>query len=144
MPFDVERLFQLWAEPQPDGPAAEAAFRELYTDPVLVNGNPVTPAELAALARSTQSAYDGIEREMLDVVEHDDKIAIAFRMGGRQVGPLTTPAGPLPPTGEDVWVRVIDILTITDGRISKIWMVADWLGTLSAIDAVRLVPRGPR
>jgi predicted ester cyclase len=139
MPFDIERLFQLWSEPLPDGPAAEAAFRELYTDPVLINGNLLTTAELVTLARGVQSAYDGVEREVLDVVEHEDKVAVAFWMGGRQIGELTTAAGPLPATGKEVKVRVIDILTITGGRISKIWMVADWLGALSAINAARLV-----
>jgi hypothetical protein len=32
---------------------------------------------------------------------------------------------------------VIDILTLTDGRISNIWMVADELGTLVSLGAVR-------
>jgi hypothetical protein len=36
---------------------------------------------------------------------------------------------------------VIDILTVTDCRISAIWMVADELGALAAIDVVRLAPR---
>jgi hypothetical protein len=30
------------------------------------------------------------------------------------------------------------VLTFTDGRISNIWMVADELGALVAMDAVRL------
>lgn len=37
-------------------------------------------------------------------------------------------------------MRVIDILTVTNGRISSIWMVADELGALVAIDAVSLKP----
>jgi hypothetical protein len=38
---------------------------------------------------------------------------------------------------------VIDILTITDGLISEIQMVADELGALVAVDAVRLVQADP-
>jgi hypothetical protein len=37
-------------------------------------------------------------------------------------------------------MRVIDILTLTDGRISNIWMVADELSALVAINAVALRP----
>jgi hypothetical protein len=37
-------------------------------------------------------------------------------------------------------LRVIDILTVTDGLISGIWMVGDELGALAAIDAVSLSP----
>jgi predicted ester cyclase len=54
------------------------------------------------------------------------------------VGPLETPAGRVPPTGQRVDLRVIDILTLTDGRISSIWMVADWLTALTAAGALRM------
>jgi hypothetical protein len=62
--------------------------------------------------------------------------------GERQVGKLATSAGPLPPTGRVVDLRVIDVLTITEGRISAIWMVADELAALAAGGAVRLSPDG--
>jgi hypothetical protein len=39
-----------------------------------------------------------------------------------------------------VTIRVIDILTLTSGRISNIWMVADELGALVALNAVTLRP----
>jgi hypothetical protein len=138
MAFDVERLLRLWTDPLPDDDAAQAAFRGLYTDPVLVNGAPRTAAEMVARARSLQAVFDPLERDVLDVVTGEDKVAVAFRMGGRQVGTYPTAVGPLPPTGQDLWLRVIDILTLTDGRISGITMVADELGALAAVSAVRL------
>jgi ketosteroid isomerase-like protein len=52
---------------------------------------------------------------------------------------LNTSAGVLAPTGKDVTIRVIDILTIADGLISEIHMVADELGALVAVGAVELV-----
>ena len=139
MAFDVERLLRLWTEPLPadDGAAAEA-FRELYTDPVTVNGAPLTAAQLVARARDVQGVYADLEREVLAVADAGDRVAVAFRMGGRQVGTLTTSAGPLPPTGEVLRLRVIDLLTLTDGRISEIVMVADELGALAAVGAVRV------
>ncbi|PRY48425.1 SnoaL-like polyketide cyclase [Geodermatophilus tzadiensis] len=137
--FDVQRLLRLWTEPLPDGPAAEEAFRAVYTDPVTVNGRALTAADLVARARAVQGTFEEVGREVVAVVEDGDRVALAFRMGGRQVGPYETSAGPLPPTGRDLQLRVIDVLTLTDGRISDIWMVADELGALAALDAVRLV-----
>jgi predicted ester cyclase len=140
MAFDVDRLLRLWTEPLPAGAAAEEAFRAVYTDPVTVNGAALTAADLVARARALQAAFADAQREVVSVVEDGDRVAVAFRMGGRQVGPLGTSAGPLPPTGRHVELRVIDVLTLTGGRISEIWMVADELGALAAVGAVALVP----
>jgi ketosteroid isomerase-like protein len=139
MTFDVDRLLRLWSDPIPDDAAAQAAFAELYTDPVTVNGMPLTTADLVARARALQAAFDPLERELLQAVEADGTVAVAFRLGGRQVGTLGTAAGPLPPTGRRMELRVIDVLTLTGGRISSIWMAADELGALAAAGAVRLV-----
>ncbi|NEM06236.1 ester cyclase [Geodermatophilus normandii] len=142
MAFDVDRLLRLWTEPLPGGPAAEEAFRAVYTDPVTVNGSALSAADLLARARALQQAFADAQRQVVSVVEDGDRVAVAFRMGGRQVGPLATSAGPLPPTGRHVELRVVDVLTVTGGRISDVWMVADELGALAAVGAVRLVP-GP-
>jgi SnoaL-like polyketide cyclase len=142
MAFDVDGLLQLWSDPDPDDSVAEAAFRRLYADPVPVSGTPVTAAGLVAGARALQGVVDGVARRVLDVVDTGGKVAVAFRLSGRQVGTLATSAGPVPPTGRVVDLRIIDILTLTDGRISDTWMVADELGALVALDAVRLLP-GP-
>ena len=144
MAFDVDRLLRLWSEPLPDDAAAAAAFRELYTDPVTVNGAPVPAAGLVVRARALQAALDRVEREVVHVVEAGDQVAVAFRLRGRHTGTLSTSAGPVPATGEAVELRVIDVLTLTDGRISDIWMVADELGALAGTGAVRLaaVPTG--
>ena len=42
------------------------------------------------------------------------------------------------PTGRDIAVRTIDVLTVTRGLISAIWVVADDLGLLRQLDAARL------
>jgi hypothetical protein len=139
MPFDVERLLRLWTDPLPGNEAASAAaFRELYCDPVTVNGSPVTAAGLVARARAMQVALEQPERSVLGVVDAGASVAVAFRLAGRQVGPLQTPAGPVAPTGQRVDIRIIDVLTLTDGRISDILMVADWLGALAPVGAVHL------
>jgi ketosteroid isomerase-like protein len=139
VPFDVERLLRLWSDPLPaDDAAAADAFRELYTDPVTVNGASVAVADLVTRARAVQHTFDPLAREVLAVVDGGDRVAVAFRLGGRQVGTWTTSAGPVPASGRTSMMRVIDVLTLADGRITDIVMVADELGALTALDAVRL------
>ena len=139
MAFDVDRLLQLWTDPLPDDAAeAAAVFRELYADPVTVNGTPLTASDLVVRAQALQSALERPEREVLAVADAGDSVAVAFRLAGRQIGALDTPAGRLPPSGQWIDVRIIDILTFSDGLITAIWMVADWLPTLAAAGALRL------
>src|SRR5690349_2767903 len=120
----VDRLMRLWTGPLADQAAAEAAFRELYTDPVRVNGTDLTVADLVVRARALQTAYADLGHELVDEVHAGDKLVIGFRMTGRHVGPLATPLGTVPPTGREMVTRVTDILTVRDGRISDIWVVS--------------------
>ena len=142
MAFEVERLLRLWTDPLPtDDASAAAAFGELYTDPVTVNGTPLPMSDLVGRARVLQGALERPEREVLAVADAGDSVAVAFRLAGRQVGPLDTPAGRLPPTGQWIDVRIIDVLTLSDGRVTAIRMVADWLPALAAAGALR-IPEG--
>jgi hypothetical protein len=93
---------------------------------------------MVARARGLQAALADVEREVLDMVENGDKVAIAFRLRGTHVGPLSTGGGVLLATNRRLTLRVIDILTLSAGVISSIWMVADELGALVEVDAVRL------
>ena len=138
MSFDINGLLDLWSGPVAAGPDAETAFRRVYTDPVVVNGAELPVSALVERAALLQDTFETLEREILDVAEVGDKVAVAFRLSGRQVGPMTTAAGRVAPTGEYLSIRVIDLLTLTDGRISSLWMAADELGALSAVGAVQL------
>jgi predicted ester cyclase len=139
MAFDVEGLMRLWTETDLSGEGAEDAFRAVYADPVTINGTPVSAAQLVERAAGIRKTFEDLHREILDVCEGDGRVAVAFRLSGRQSGPLTTPAGSLAPTGRLLHLRVIDILTLgDDGRITSIWMVADELGALAAHGLVQL------
>jgi uncharacterized protein YndB with AHSA1/START domain len=139
VPFDVERLLRLWTDPLPeDDDAAAEAFWQLYTDPVRVNGAMLTAADMVARARAMQGALEEPEREVLAVVDTPAAAAVAFRLRGRHVGPLDTPVGRLPATGAPIDLRVIDVLSLADGRISAIWMVGDWLTPLAGAGLVRV------
>jgi uncharacterized protein YndB with AHSA1/START domain len=143
VPFDVERLLRLWTDPLPEDDATAAeAFRQLYTDPVTANGAPLTAGDLVGRARTMQAALERPEREVLGVADAGDVVAVAFRLAGRHVGPLDTPAGRLPASGVRLDLRIIDLLTLTDGRVSAIRMVADWLSALAPAGLVHVPSDG--
>jgi hypothetical protein len=123
-----QRLLDLWARP-PDGHDDPlAAFRELYTDPVTINGTPVAVGDLVARARALHVAFSSHAIELVERIETPGKLAIAFRHTARHTGAWGTPLGELPPTGRTVTGLGIDLLTIdSDGRVSAIWVLADEL-----------------
>lgn len=133
----VPRLMRLWDDvPTDDG--AEAAFRELYTDPVTVNGTPLGIADLVARARITAGALADRSTEILSQVTTAEATTVAFRIHARHVGPLPTPLGEIPGTGAQLHLQVIDILHLRVGRIHTVWMVGDYLGALGATGAIGL------
>jgi predicted ester cyclase len=139
MPNLLERLFSLWHEPVDERDDPEAAFREVYADPVTINGTPTPVSSLVERARVLQRAFDGLTTEIVDQVETTDRLAIAFFMRGRHVGPLPTAVGTVAPTGRTVEIRTIDVLTVADDVITALWVVSDELGMLTQLDAVQLV-----
>jgi hypothetical protein len=132
----LQRLRRLWTEPVGDASAASAVFAQVYADPVVVNGVPMTVAQLADRARSLQRSFDRLSMQILDQVETSDRLVIAFILRGRHVGPYPSPLGTIPPTGREIAVRTIDVLTIQDGLVSGIAVVADDLGLLTQLDAI--------
>jgi hypothetical protein len=141
MAFDVDRLLRLRLEPLPDD-AAEAAFRELYNDPVSINGEPIGILELVARAKALQAAIEWPNLRVFSVVDGGAKKTVVYRLQGRQVGPLETSIGLVPPTGRVVELRTIEVFTLVGGRVREIWTVANELGALAAVDAVWLPAGG--
>jgi predicted ester cyclase len=125
----LERLFDAWTGAD-DLTHVEDRFATLYADPVRVNGTPMSLTDLGARARSLHGAFSGLRAELLQVVEDNDSVAVAFVLHGWHTGPYGTPFGIIQPTGSQVQVRTIDVLTIEDDKISAIWVTADDLGML--------------
>jgi predicted ester cyclase len=134
----LARLLDLWQEPVDERDDPEAAFRELYADPVSINGSPTPVSSLVERARALQRAFEGRTIEIVDQVETPDRLVFAFYLRARHVGPLVTPIGTVAPTGGAVEIRNIDVLTIVDGEITALWVVSDELGMLTQLDAVRV------
>jgi predicted ester cyclase len=122
-----DRLFELWTTPPDERPDPAGPFREVYADPVTINGAPMPVEGLVARARALHAAFDRHEIEVVDRIEEPGRLAIAFRHRARHVGEWETPLGTLAPTGRVVTGLGIDLLTFTDGKISSIWVLADEL-----------------
>jgi predicted ester cyclase len=134
----LERLTSLWTQPVDAWPDPVAAFGEVYANPVQVNGSELALTELIARARALQRAFDDLGMQILDTVEAPGRIVIAFMMRGRHTGPYVSPVGTIAPTHRAIQVRTIDVLTLTAGAISAIWVVSDELGLLRQLTAVKL------
>jgi predicted ester cyclase len=131
----VQKLFSLWhqADQTTD---LEAAFAAFYTDPVLVNGVEMSTSDLVARARSLNAGFADLTADILQVVDDGDSLGVASVMRGRHTGPYAGPLGIVQPTGIDVEIRTIDILRLTEGKVSTIWVIADDLGLLRQLGAV--------
>jgi predicted ester cyclase len=125
----LTKLFEAWTNSD-DLSRVQDRFAAIYTDPVRVNGTDMSLTDLAARARSLHEAFSGLRAEVLQVVDGKDSVAVAFVMHGWHTGQYHTPVGKIEPTGSKVQIRSIDLLTISDGKISGIWVAADDLGTL--------------
>lgn len=140
MPDLVDRLAALWTRvPAGDG-RDEAAFRELYTDPVTLNGVATPIGDLVRRHLALHAAFEDIDIDVVDRAEMPGALAVVLRQQGRHAGALPTPLGTVPPTGRRFEVLGIDVLTLSRGRISRIWVVADELGRLAQLRSVRLAP----
>ena len=131
----VELLFALW-NTHPDQRADPVAdFRAAYADPVLINGTPMPVVDLVERARALHSAFDDHLIDIVDRIDQPGKIAIAFRHTARHSGTWRSPVGEIAPTGRTVVGLGIDLLTVVDGKITTIWVLADELQRLMQIDA---------
>ena len=140
----LDRVLQLWIDPVPeDDEAAVAAFRQFYADPVQVNGAAMPVAGLVERARAQQRALADLQIELIDVLAGPGKIIIVFIQRGRHVGPLPTPLGVVLASGQVIERQVIDVLTVNDGLITDVRVVADELSARVKLGALALVPVPP-
>jgi predicted ester cyclase len=138
----IEQLTRLWTQPVRAQAEAVRAFGDLYTDPVSFNGTATSLVDLVQRARAVQRAFADLNMEIIDAFEAPDRFVIVFLQPGRHVGPLALALGEIPPTGRQVEVRTIDVLSMLDNHISAVDVVADNLGLAMQLGAVALTPAG--
>jgi hypothetical protein len=97
---------------------------------------PMSLPDLVARARALHVAFSEHEIEVVDRIAEPGKLAVAFRHTARHTGPWATPAGEIAPTGETVRGLGIDLLTLEDGRVAAIWVLADELQRLQQVGAL--------
>lgn len=95
-----------------------------------VNGSNLTLVDLVARARSLHAAFSELGADVVQVVEDANSLAVAFINAGPTYRTVRNPFGTIQPNRAEVQIRTIDVLTITDGKISNIWVNADDPGTL--------------
>jgi SnoaL-like polyketide cyclase len=141
----VARALHLWSEPLPEGAAALALFRTVYTDPLDVNGESTALQVLVDRARMMQCALAGLRHEINERIDAPGRQAFAFRITGRHVGPLETPLGEIAATGRELHVDGMDIFLVDDeaDRVIGVWAIADFLGLLMQAGAVEPSARSP-
>ena len=119
--MDLDAVLALWE--QPDTTADD--FRRWYTDPVPINGVPMSAEALAARAAALQAAFADRRTELVHNLTAGDKIVIGFFLHVKHVGPYDTPFGRVEATGRQLRIRVNDILTVKDDRIADVWVMSD-------------------
>lgn len=134
----VTRAMALWRHPVPDGDAGLTAFRDVYTDPVIVNGTETELAVLVERARMLQGAIADIAPLIDALVVTPERRAFAFRITGRHAGSLVTPLGSVPATDRPLEVAGMDIFEVDEDadRVTRIWAIADYAGLLASLDVV--------
>jgi predicted ester cyclase len=105
---------------------------------VVVNGTPIAVTDLVARATALNRAFIDSETEVLDVVAEGSKVAFAFRRTATHVATWPTPLGEVSATGQRLTLMGMDILTIEDGRVTAIWVLADDLAVLLGAAGHRL------
>jgi hypothetical protein len=138
----IDRLAAVWTQVPTGDRRDEAAFRELYTDPVTLNGTDAALGDLVARYRALHASFADLRIDVLARTESPGTLAVVLRQRGRHVGPLPTPLGTVGPTGRAFDILGIDLLTVHDDRISRIWVVADEFGRLAQLDALTLASPG--
>lgn len=74
-------------------------------------------------------AFPDLRRNIEDLVAEGDKVAVRFTVTGTHKGEFQGIA----PTGKQVSFTVMDILNITDGKITEEWATADLMGLMQQI-----------
>jgi predicted ester cyclase len=77
------------------------------------------PAQMRPLLEAYQQAFPDIRSEIMTTVETPDAIALELRISGTHTGPMQTPGGSIPPTGKSVVWESVDIVRVSDGKITS-------------------------
>ena len=77
-------------------------------------------------------AFPDLRRTIVDMVAENDKVAVSVNVTGTYKGEFQG----IPPTGKQVSFTAMDIITISEGKITEEWATADMMGLMQQIGAI--------
>ena len=77
-------------------------------------------------------AFPDLHRNIVDMVAEGDKVAVSVNVTGTYKGEFQG----IPATGKQVSFTAMDMLTISDGKITEEWATADMMGLMQQIGAI--------
>jgi SnoaL-like domain len=83
----------------------------------IANGASYAGDRLGDVVTYMASLLPDVHRELLRVHESGNLVVVELLIEGTFLGPLPTPAGPVPPTGAKVSIPTADFFYLRDGKI---------------------------
>jgi steroid delta-isomerase-like uncharacterized protein len=77
-------------------------------------------------------AFPDLHRNIVDMVAEGDKVAVSLNVTGTYKGEFQG----IPATGKQVSFTAMDMLTISEGKITEEWATADMMGLMQQIGAI--------
>lgn len=99
---------------------------------------PSGPEGVKAMVRQARAAFTGLTISRAQMIAEGDVVAFHFALTGTHTRPL----GDLPPSGQRITIRGIDLFRIADGKLAELWSYQDTLAFLGQIGYV-VTPKGP-
>lgn len=104
-----------------------------YTSPDFIEHQyGMTPQNVEGVKKSIRylhHAFSDFSLIIEDIVIHDDKVWGRMTGRGTQKGQF----GPMPPTGKQIEITVIDIMRFKDGKLIEHWGVPDRLAAMEQL-----------
>lgn len=117
------------------GIVAAGAGQVDYTE--IGTGRRITDAaRFVALLESWTRGFPDVRGTVLSAMRDGDRLAVELQWDGTHAGPLETPSGTLPASGNRTSTRAVQIFTIREGRIVDTTHYLDIMGMLTQISAV--------
>ena len=127
----AERFYELYSKGDLDG--AEELF-----SPDCVTEAPTGSMKLdewRAYGQTFKDALPDARMEVDSVIESGNRVAVEARFVGTHEGPLATPQGTLPPSGNAINVPFGDFFTVVDGVIVEHHVYWDLVGMMAQLGA---------
>lgn len=104
-------------------------LRELVADDVVVHGQggqDISGVETVVPATANNEAFPDSHLEIEEMVAEGDTVAVRMTFTGTHEGDMQG----VPPTGEEIEIRVMAMYRIEDGQLAEGWFVEDDADTL--------------